>query len=156
MSQQLLGDAYSTVASFFSAVRAGPEASRGLPVFTAGFSWGARQAVLLAGGSEGPGGRPLVDAVFAGHPASNLAVPADIERAAVPVSFAVGELDHGMPRDRLERLEAAAKAAGGEVRLYPGVGNGFCVGADLAATDAGEAAEDAQEQAIAWFGALAK
>ncbi|KAL8402700.1 hypothetical protein RB596_009173 [Gaeumannomyces avenae] len=156
VSQQLLGDAYSTVATFFSAVRAGPEASRGLPVFAAGFSWGARQAVLLAAGSEGPGGRPLVDAVFAGHPASNLGVPADVERAAAPVSFAVGDRDHAVSGDLLARLEAAAKAVGGEVRVYGGVGNGFCVGADLAARDAGEAAEDAQEQAIAWFDAHAK
>ncbi|EJT73782.1 hypothetical protein GGTG_07638 [Gaeumannomyces tritici R3-111a-1] len=156
VSQQLLGDAYSTVATFFSAVRAGPEASRGLPVFAAGFSWGARQAVLLAGGSEGPGGRPLVDAVFAGHPASNLDVPADVERAAAPVSFAVGDHDHAVSGDVLARLEAAAKAMGGELRVYGGVGNGFCVGADLAARDAGEAAEDAQEQAIAWFDAHAK
>ena len=151
------------VKAFLAAVRTDP-ATAALPLGLAGFCWGGKVAVLVSHDEPGnrvgsPGGRPPADAVFAGHP-SALSLPADAERVRLPASFAVGDRDAALSPTQVERIRAIVEDDGndcgsakcrGEVRLYPGVGHGFCVRADITTPDVAQQANEAEDQAIEWF-----
>ncbi|CEL10698.1 hypothetical protein ASPCAL13813 [Aspergillus calidoustus] len=87
------------------------------------------------------------------HP-SFLSVPGDIEKLVVPVSFALAELDSVLKGESIgvvKRVVEEKEEVGGEVRVYPRAGHGFCVRADTAVPDSSRQAEEAEEQAIAFF-----
>ncbi|KAI3401491.1 hypothetical protein diail_10925 [Diaporthe ilicicola] len=149
------GKSFPIVKKFFEELRSSEAGST--PLGTAGFCWGGKHAVLLADAQHKVNGRPMYDAGFTGHP-SFLEVPKDIERIAVPVSFAVPEKDNQLkvPHDTdiIDRIfEGRPEATKGEVRVYEKVGHGFCVRADMALQDVAAEAVEAENQAIAWFNA---
>ncbi|KAI0477868.1 dienelactone hydrolase family protein [Xylariaceae sp. FL0804] len=142
---------FPVVRAFMDALRRNEAAH--LPVGVAGFCWGGKHAVLLAEGYKADG-KPLVDAVFTGHP-SFLKLYDEIEKMTVPVSIAVGDLDNQMSPAQAARtreiVEAKPDGRGrGEVRLYPGHGHGFACRCDPKSDDPAAAAE-AERQAVAWF-----
>ncbi|KAL2814263.1 Alpha/Beta hydrolase protein [Aspergillus granulosus] len=148
------GKSYPIVESFFTSLRqsCGPKA----PIGAAGFCWGGKHTVLLAhGASTTINGLdvPLINAGFTGHP-SLLSIPADIEKIVVPVSFALGDLDHilkGKSIAIVKRVVEAKEDGAGEVRVYVGAGHGFCVRADTTNKDSSRQAEEAEEQAVGFF-----
>jgi dienelactone hydrolase len=148
------GKSYPVVESFFSAMRFSTDAKT--PIGAAGFCWGGKHTVLLAHGAStdvnGVSTR-LIDAGFTGHP-SFLSVPGDIEKLVVPVSFALGELDSVLKGENVgvvKRVVEEKEEVGGEVKVYLGAGHGFCVRADTAVGDSSRQAEEAEEQAVAFF-----
>ena len=68
-----------------------------------------------------------------------------------PVLAMYGEADQGIPVSQVEAFKAALQAAGKtfEIKVYPGAPHGFH--ADYRASYRKDAAEDAWNQAIAWF-----
>lgn len=68
-----------------------------------------------------------------------------------PVLAMYGEADQGIPVSQVDAFKAALQAAGKtfETKLYPGAPHGFH--ADYRASYRKDAAEDAWNQAIAWF-----
>lgn len=49
-------------------------------------------------------------------------------------------------------FENEAKSTKGEVKVYEGAGHGFCVRASLTVGGANNQADEAEDQALAWFG----
>ncbi|PWY93487.1 dienelactone hydrolase family protein [Aspergillus sclerotioniger CBS 115572] len=143
------GRSWPVVKSFFTAVRQNEGAK--LPIAAAGFCWGGLHTVYLAHGEE-VDGKPLINAGFTGHP-SNLAIPGDIEKIKIPVSFAMAELDNMVPLPQIKQIEGVLDKNGGvgEVKIYYGAGHGFCVRADVMVKNVGAQAGDAEDQAIEWF-----
>ncbi|KAL2842182.1 Alpha/Beta hydrolase protein [Aspergillus pseudoustus] len=155
------GKSYPIVESFFSALRQSEGPST--PIGAAGFCWGGKHTVLLAHGASttidsGSGSRstPLINAGFTGHP-SFLQVPGDIEKLVIPVSFALGDLDNVLKAESIPAVRRVVEAkedevGGGEVKVYPGAGHGFCVRADATNDEASaRRAAEAEEQAISFF-----
>ncbi|KAJ5502307.1 Dienelactone hydrolase [Penicillium fimorum] len=141
------------VRDFFKSVRENEGAE--LPIYGAGFCWGGKHIVSLAAGVDiASNGKPLLDAGFTGHP-SALEIPSEIEKIKIPVSFALGDKDMVLKPPQIERIKqvfASASGAGkGEVVVYEGAGHGFCVRADLVLDDANKQANEAEDQAMAWF-----
>jgi carboxymethylenebutenolidase len=68
-----------------------------------------------------------------------------------PVLGLYGEADTGIPLDSVEKLRAAAKAAGkpAEIVVYPGAPHGF--NADYRPTYRAEPATDGWKRMLAWF-----
>ncbi|KAL2870204.1 dienelactone hydrolase family protein [Aspergillus lucknowensis] len=145
------GRSYPIVEAFFTALRNSEGAAT--PVGAAGFCWGGKHTVLLAHGAstviEGVE-TPLINAGFTGHP-SLLAIPGDIEKLKIPVSFALGELDNNLKAKAIGVVQRAMEGKEGEVKVYVGAGHGFCVRADTAVEDSNRQAAEAEEQAVAFF-----
>ncbi|KAJ4154983.1 hypothetical protein LMH87_000253 [Akanthomyces muscarius] len=103
-----------------------------LPIGAAGFCWGG----------------------FTGHP-SLLALPQDIEKIILPVSFAIGDKDNAISMKQAGTiasiLEAKQGHAKGEVKIYENAGHGFCARADIKFKDVEKQATDAEDQCISWF-----
>ncbi|GES62377.1 dienelactone hydrolase family protein [Aspergillus terreus] len=142
---------WPTVQSFFAAVRQNEGAQ--LPIGAAGFCWGGKHTVTLAHGAEVKGQR-LINAGFTGHP-SLLDIPKDIEKISIPVSFALGEHDSVIKPAQVaqikQTLNEKEENVASEVKMYYGVGHGFCVRADTKLVDADTQATEAENQALAWF-----
>lgn len=140
------------VKNFFSAVR--KNEGEHLPIGAAGFCWGAKHVVNLAHGLATPDGKPLLDAAFTGHP-SNIEIPAELESITKPISFALAEKDIQVKAKQIAQIKEVIarfpEAYGGEVKVYPGAGHGFCIRADVLKKDAEAQALEAEEQAITWF-----
>ncbi|EHK20865.1 uncharacterized protein TRIVIDRAFT_50504 [Trichoderma virens Gv29-8] len=128
----------------------------------AGFCWGGMHSTkLTAEPAEEGGNVPLFDAHFVAHPAG-LKAPEDFSAAAnkfrVPISFAVGDLDMVLSKDKIESIESSLKEVYGrnsddfEVKTYNGCKHGFAVRADPKRTIEDGAAMHAAAQAINWFG----
>ncbi|EHK43393.1 uncharacterized protein TrAtP1_001364 [Trichoderma atroviride] len=145
--------AWPRVKGFFEQLRKEEGASQS--VGAAGFCWGGKQVVLLGRGDQ-IDGRPLIDAGFTGHP-SLLSLPADINSLTLPVSFALADQDTHLPVEKAEGIktivEAKPESARGEVVVYPNCSHGFCVRVDQKFTEIAKQADDATDQAIAWFNA---
>ncbi|KAL4928833.1 dienelactone hydrolase family protein [Aspergillus undulatus] len=154
---------YPLVESFFRSIRHSPEGD--LPLGAAGFCWGGKHTILLAHGASttvtnGRTGeeenKNLIDAGFTGHP-SMLSLPGDIEKIAIPVSFALAELDailKGREIEVVQKVMASKEegvGGGGEVKVYLGAGHGFCVRADTAVEDSARQCGEAEEQAVEFF-----
>ncbi|KAF2401121.1 dienelactone hydrolase family protein [Trichodelitschia bisporula] len=144
---------HSRVKDFFTELRTTGEGAS-LPIFTAGFCWGGKHALLLAHDGVEANGRPLVDAVFTGHP-SMLDMPGDFEKLVRPVSVAVGDGDNHINPAAAEQimgiLEGLPEGAKGELRVYEKCAHGFCIRADVKFEDVAKAAAEAEDQCIAWF-----
>lgn len=108
---------------------------------------------LLGTGEKASNGRPLIDAIFTGHP-SGISVPDDVKRVRVPFSIAIGDNDFALKMAKVEETEKILKSIDGlksEVVVYRGgVEHGFCVRAEFG-SDSGNAAEKAEDQAVKWF-----
>ncbi|KAK1252974.1 hypothetical protein MKX08_004161 [Trichoderma sp. CBMAI-0020] len=145
--------AWPRVKGFFEQLRKEEGASQS--VGAAGFCWGGKQVVLLGRGDQ-IDGRPLIDAGFTGHP-SLLSLPADINSLTLPVSFALADQDTHLPVEKAEGIktivEAKPESARGEVVVYANCSHGFCVRVDQKFTEVAKQADDATDQAIAWFNA---
>ncbi|KAI9371015.1 Alpha/Beta hydrolase protein [Aspergillus egyptiacus] len=147
---------YPVVEAFFAAVRKAE--GRDLPLGAAGFCWGGKHTLLLAHGAsttvEGGAEKRLIDAGFTGHP-SLLALPGDIEKISVPVSFALGEVDSYLNAEKIgviqKVMQEKEEELGGEVRVYIGAGHGFCIRADTALEDSSRQAGEAEDQAVDFF-----
>ncbi|KAL4946649.1 hypothetical protein BDV06DRAFT_218117 [Aspergillus oleicola] len=147
---------YPIVESFFSAIRHSSMGS--LPLGAAGFCWGGKHTVLLAHGASttvNGSKKNLIDVGFTGHP-SMLALPDDIEKIVLPVSFALAQHDMQLGEKKIEILKAAMESkedgdAAGEVKVYLGAGHGFCVRADTAVEDSARQCSEAEEQAVEFF-----
>ncbi|KPM44885.1 hypothetical protein AK830_g1578 [Neonectria ditissima] len=153
MAHNRIGKSHPAVQGFFEQLR--KEEGALLPVGAAGFCWGGKHAVLLAHGAE-IDARPLVDAVFAGHP-SFLDLPADIDKVTRPVSIAVGDNDNQLKAQHTGAvkaiLEGKPEGARGEIRVYEDATHGFCVRAALDMGDIAKKAAEAEDQCISWFNA---
>lgn len=146
---------YPIVKDFFIALRT----STPLPVGAAGFCWGGKHAVLLAGDptqiiSPDGSGKPLIDAAFTGHP-SLLDLSTDIEAMVRPVSFAVGDGDPQISVVQANQIRGIVEAKPadqrGEVVIYEGCGHGFCVRADVSFAEVSKQAAKAEDQCLRWF-----
>ncbi|KAL4887972.1 Alpha/Beta hydrolase protein [Aspergillus ambiguus] len=140
---------WPVVESFFAAVRQKEGAQ--LPIGAAGFCWGGKHTVFLAHGAE-VDGKPLINAGFTGHP-SMLEIPQDIEKIKIPVSFAMGEHDSAVKPPQVAQIKTIldGKDGLGELKVYYGVGHGFCVRADTKLLQVDRQATEAEDQALDWF-----
>lgn len=146
---------FPRVKAFMTALRESQDPSeKDKPVGAAGFCWGGKHITLLAAEKEKTGtGRPLVDAVFTGHP-SLLSLPADIDPVAKPYSVAVGDKDNQLNAKGIAQLKEILekkKDVPSEVKVYEGAGHGFAVRADPVGEKTLEHSLAAEEQAVKWF-----
>lgn len=150
---------FPRVKKFMTALRESEDPfEKGKPVGAAGFCWGGKHITLLAGKDSVTGtGKPLVDAVFTGHP-SLLSLPADIENLAKPYSVAIGDRDTVLNMKGVEQVKGilAKKDIPSEVKVYEGAGHGFCVRADPQGIKTMEHSLTSEEQAVKWFQAYLK
>lgn len=127
----------------------------------AGFCWGGMHSTKLTMEPSVEGGDvPLFDAHFVAHPAG-LKAPDDFLAAArkfrVPISFAVGDLDMLLSKDKVDSIGSGLKEVFGgdldyfEVKTYGDCKHGFAVRADPKRTVEDEAAKEAAVQAVNWF-----
>ncbi|KAK5988269.1 Hydrolase pyvD-like protein [Cladobotryum mycophilum] len=149
------GVAWPKILSFFQDLRA--EEGATLPIGTAGFCWGGKPVLTLAHSDMvcTSNGRPLVDAVFTGHP-SGVSLPDDVEKITKPVSMAIGDKDMVMSMAQIDSVRNTwgnmSNEVPTEVVVYDGAGHGFCVRADAKNEKQDQQSRDAENQAIAWFG----
>jgi len=147
-----IGVSYPRVKGFFEALR---QANLEMPIGAAGFCWGGKHVVLLAGDKDRVDGKPLFDAGFTEHP-SMLSMPEDIEKMELPVAFAIDDEDAHIPMDQIraikEIVESKPDGEKVEVRVYPNCGHGFCVRADMGFLDIMTQAAAAEDHCIEWFG----
>jgi dienelactone hydrolase len=129
-----------------------------------GFCWGGHPSTrLCAQSSVDSGTERLVDAQFCAHP-SALKAPDDIVNAVtkfkVPYSMAIAAKDFVLKKTQVEETEAILrqKTESGdhdgcqfEIKYYEGCQHGFAVRAKPGDKVQEKAADDACEQAIAWF-----
>lgn len=150
------GVSWPKVTSFLAALR--EEQGASLPVGVAGFCWGGLHAIKLAhdnAETRTPSGRPLVDACFTAHP-SNVTLPQDITEVKRSLSVAIGDDDAVMSLQsakQAQKLLQEKPDVPSEFVIYPGAKHGFAVRASRTVPDSQETlqAEEAEEQAIAWF-----
>ncbi|EWG55598.1 hypothetical protein FVEG_13580 [Fusarium verticillioides 7600] len=128
-----------------------------LPVGIAGFCWGGLHTVRLTHNTvetKTDSGRALADAFFTAHP-SSVDVAQDIGNVARPLSIAIGDDDAVMGMKQVRQAESIleGKDVDTSVVIYPGAKHGFSIRASRAEPDSKETrqAEEAEEQAIAWF-----
>lgn len=142
---------YPRVTNFFQELRV---EEPNLPIGAAGFCWGGKHAVLLAGDETRVNAKPLIDAGFTGHP-SLLTMPGDIEKMQRPMAFAIGDQDKLVPPETVKKIEEIVRAKPesqmGEVVSYPHCGHGFCVRADTTFVEVMEQSLLAEDQCIRWF-----
>jgi dienelactone hydrolase len=128
-----------------------------------GFCWGGKYAIRAGLESEMievDGAKvPLVDAVVALHP-SHLAVPADVEKLVVPVSYGWGQEDTAVSiaqKGKVEDVHANAKTAGSKVpemehKVYTPGRHGFAVRGNPDDPKERACLEDSVTQVLTWFG----
>lgn len=129
-----------------------------MKVGVAGFCWGGPHVVTLLHDrpdTKTKDGKPLADCAFTAHP-SNLSVPKDLQLITRPLSVAIGDADFVMKLSQAKEAQAVLDAKTDvktEFKIYPGAGHGFSVRASKAVPDSKETkqAEEAEEQAVAWF-----
>ncbi|KAF4952918.1 hypothetical protein FSARC_12539 [Fusarium sarcochroum] len=143
------------VAGFLKEVQHHKEAA--LPVGVAGFCWGGLHAIRLTHNTaktQTVDGRPLADAFFTAHP-SNVDISQDIGNVRRNLSIAIGDDDGVMGMKQVRQAESILASIDVEtnVVIYPGAKHGFSIRASRAEPDSKETrqAEEAEEQAIAWF-----
>ena len=143
------------VHDFFRALRlaAGPSVAVG----AAGYCWGGYYAVHLADDAErvSAGEGRLVDACFTAHP-SFLNVPADAEKAKLPLSVIVGDVDLALPADKAREMkDVLERKDRGEGRYemvqLEGAKHGFAVRGNPEDEAQMRQAQVAEDQAVEWF-----
>ncbi|KAI3290222.1 hypothetical protein DTO002I6_6627 [Penicillium roqueforti] len=153
MYYNTFGVTWPIIRDFFKSVRENEGAE--VPIYGAGFCWGGKYIVNLAAGADtASNGKPLLNAGFTGHP-SFLEIPGEIEKIRIPVSFALAEKDMVVKPPHIEQIKqvflSESGIGKGEVVVYEGAGHGFCVRADFLQEDASRQADEAENQALAWF-----
>ncbi|CAJ0549945.1 Ff.00g065400.m01.CDS01 [Fusarium sp. VM40] len=147
------GRAWPRIRSFFEAVRLHEGSER--RIGAAGFCWGGRPVMTLARSDvDTANSKPLVDAVFAGHP-SGLSLPGDAENVTKPISVAIGDKDQVTPMSQVNVMRSVWQGLEDvpiELVVYPGAGHGFCVRVDSNNKNQFQQSEEAEEQALRWFG----
>lgn len=128
----------------------------------AGFCWGGKYAIragLESSMIEIDGKKiSLVDAVVGLHP-SHLAVPGDVEKLVVPVSFGWGQEDTAVSieqKAKVEAVHAKAEKAGKKVpemehRVYKPGRHGFAVRGNPDDPQERACLEDSVTQVLEWF-----
>lgn len=146
------GRAWPRIRSFFETVRLHEGSER--RIGAAGFCWGGRPVMTLARSDvDTANGKPLVDAVFAGHP-SGLSLPSDAENVTKPISVAIGDKDQVTPMSQVNVMRSVWQGLEDvptELVVYPGAGHGFCVRVDSSNKNQFQQSEEAEEQALRWF-----
>lgn len=124
-----------------------------------GFCWGGRYAlraglesnIIDVNGTK----RPLIDAVVALHP-SNLVLPEDTEKLAVPTSFGWGVEDVAVSyklRGQIEALHAARKDVPEmQHKDYTPGRHGFAVRGNPDDEKERKCLEDSEKQVLEWMG----
>lgn len=120
-----------------------------------GFCWGGRYAILAGHKDFSFGEGKGVDAVYSLHP-SLVAIPADFDPVAVPISFAVGDSDSllGMKEvDQIKEIMEKKKDEGiqNEVVVYEDQIHGWSLRGDFSSEKDKKAMDQAEKQGIAWF-----
>jgi dienelactone hydrolase len=131
--------------SYITAVRAIPGTQK---IGAVGFCWGGRYAVLAT--HDGPAS---VDAAYACHP-SLVAVPADFEPVARPLSLAVGDSDSLLDNDSVGKIQdvlAKKTTLEHELRIYEGQVHGFALRSDWSDERDRKAMDESEKQGIEWF-----
>ncbi|KAL9028125.1 MAG: hypothetical protein Q9180_007218, partial [Flavoplaca navasiana] len=137
-----------------------------LPMGAAGYCWGAKHIIALSSEflsnsapSKSSSQRPLLDAAFVAHPASNVVVPDDFERLVTPLSMAVAGEDIFFPMEVVEKVkgvlgrqEDEGKGRESEVVVYVGAKHVFATRGDDKVGFERRQAEEAREQAVGWLG----
>ncbi|KAL7934329.1 dienelactone hydrolase [Trichoderma chlorosporum] len=152
-------NAFPTLLKFSRDIKVSLPADAKLGV--AGFCWGGMHSTKLTMEPAEEGGSvPLFNAHFVAHPAG-LKVPEDFSAAAnrfkVPISFAIGDLDMVLSKDKADTIESSFKEAYGEnsddfeLITYGSCKHGFAVRADPKRAIEDEAAMQAAAQASDWF-----
>eukprot|EP00026_Physarum_polycephalum_P012877 Phypoly_transcript_13222.p1 GENE.Phypoly_transcript_13222~~Phypoly_transcript_13222.p1 ORF type:complete len:251 (+),score=49.99 Phypoly_transcript_13222:304-1056(+) len=111
-----------------------------------GFCWGAMGTILLTG-------TDLVDGGAVAHP-SLLSVPTDIENISKPVLFLCAEKDFTFSDDQRKQTEEILekkKPLYSKVKVYPGTQHGFAVRGNPEYLPEAQAAQDAKQEAAAFF-----
>ncbi|KAI9852093.1 MAG: hypothetical protein M1838_001890 [Thelocarpon superellum] len=156
-----LGVTLPKVVTYMRALRT---AEPRLPIGAAGFCWGGRHVFYLARpeslppdtttATTSPSGsaRPLVDALFAGHP-SAVEAPAKLQGIKVPLAVAVGTDDMVFtpPQQAIVQRELKDAEVECEMRFYEGAGHEFCVRADPADKEVEKHCAEGESQAVEWF-----
>jgi len=128
--------------SFISAVRKVPGTGK---VGAIGFCWGGRYAILAAHGE--------VDAAYACHP-SLVAVPADFDPIAKPISLAVGDSDSLLDNKTVGQIQdilAKKTNLPHELRIYEDQVHGFALRSDWSSDKDKKAMDESEKQGIEWF-----
>jgi dienelactone hydrolase len=159
------GNAACNNASLDYARKVKADLSPGEKLGAAGFCWGGCQSLRVSAHPAVEGGSErLIDAQFCAHP-SGIKLPDDIVNAVTkfktPVVVAHAGNDHYISLKQIEESKAALRQRAGngngengfnyEVKIYEGVGHGFSVRAAPGSKREEVAADEAKEQAIAWF-----
>lgn len=160
------------IVSFLQAVRtsAPPFVTgvNGLKIGIAGFCWGGKHAFMLAADLESTRvvrhasltdkKEALVDTIFTAHP-SYIDVPGDTAAVKIPISVAVGGADMALKMDKVKEMKAsleklnvgeAGKVA--EVLVYEGAKHGFAIRTHPEDEKEMKSADEAEKQALEWFG----
>ncbi|KAK4160086.1 Alpha/Beta hydrolase protein [Cladorrhinum sp. PSN259] len=154
------GASHPRVLSFLRSIR--PEVQGKIGV--AGFCWGGMHSILLTHDvpeNKLDDGKFLVDCAFSAHPGM-LNIPRDIDAVKQPLSFANGDDDEYMGKEKMQVLtkilegknETEGTAVGGEryeVVVYPGAKHGFAVRGDYSDPSQKEQRGRSEDQAVRWF-----
>jgi dienelactone hydrolase len=147
------GVTHPKITTFLSAVRSSEGAT--LPIGASGFCWGGKHVVMLSHNDTKANDKPLVDAIFTGHP-SMINVPGDFEKVSIPLSIAIGDKDAFLPMTGIESvkktLERRKSVVESEVVTYEGAGHGFALRFDPGNDAVAEQSKKAEGQALDWFG----
>jgi dienelactone hydrolase len=115
-----------------------------------GFCWGGRYAILATHEASSSKG---VDAAYACHP-SLVAIPADFDPIARPLSLALGTKDSLLGEKEVGQIQdclAKKTDVPHEIRLYEGQVHGFALRGDWSDDKDKKAMDEAEEQGIEWF-----
>ncbi|MCJ1413671.1 hypothetical protein MMC19_007793 [Ptychographa xylographoides] len=138
---------------FVNAVRMLPGTNK---IGAIGFCWGGRYAILQAHGQKQDGSGSSVggvDAAFAAHP-SLVAIPADFDPVARPLSLAMGTKDSLLSLDQIGQIQdllAKKTDVPHEIRLYEDQIHGFALRGDWSSDKDKEAMDEAETQGKEWM-----
>lgn len=154
------------VVAFLQAVRTAPAPfevdEEGLKIGIAGFCWGGKHAFMLGADVEDTrvvrhGGltnerEKLVDAIFTAHP--SYVEAADVEAVRILISVAIGDRDMGMNIAKVLEMKSVLEMGemGNEVRVYEGAKHGFAIRTHPENKEEMKSADEAEKQALEWFG----
>ncbi|KAF1990004.1 alpha/beta-hydrolase [Aulographum hederae CBS 113979] len=141
------------------------EMPQGGKLGVAGFCWGGFVSIKLMKETATPGGaEKLVDAQFCAHPSfiTPQMISEGIEAQKSPFAIALGTKDHQLSKPNAQEVEAGLRQSTGsdgegengfewQFKYYEECGHGFAVRAAPGNKTEAQGAEDAAEQAIAWF-----
>ncbi|KAG0129336.1 Alpha/Beta hydrolase protein [Tuber indicum] len=105
-------------------------------IFAAGYSWGAKQAMLLASNSHpapNSGQIFFVEAIYAASPLK-LSFPQELYAVQKPICLALGSEDELLPKDSIDLFKnwiMQGAPPGSDIHVYPGAPHDFAVQAEF-------------------------